>query len=100
MVALAGGIIALILGFVGLIKWFDAFLWLLKGVVPLVFIMGGALAAYLGAEELKDKKRAEMEKAQSAFAPGVENVEQYKAEINELKAKLAELEKEKTAPTS
>ncbi len=94
MVALIGGLAALVLGVIGLIGWWDEFLWLLKGVIPLVLLLGGALATYLGAEEMKDKRRAEMEQAQEPFQPQGEDVEQYKKEVSELKAKLASMETE------
>jgi hypothetical protein len=94
MVALIGGLAALVLGFIGLIGWWDEFLWLLKGVIPLVLLLGGALATYLGAEEMKDKRRAETEQAQEPFQPQGEDVEKYKQEVAELKAKLASMETE------
>lgn len=94
MVALIGGLAALVLGVIGLIGWWDEFLWLLKGVIPLVLLLGGALATYLGAEEMKDKRRAELEQAQEPFQPQGEDVEKYKQEVAELKAKLASMESE------
>ena len=92
MVALIGGLAALVLGVIGLIGWWDEFLWLLKGVIPLVLLLGGALATYLGAEEMKDKRRAEEEQFQEPFQPQDEDVEKYKQEVAELKAKLAAME--------
>ncbi len=94
MVALIGGLAALILGVIGLIGWWDEFLWLLKGVIPLVLLLGGALATYLGVEEMKDKRRAETEQAQEPFQPQGEDVDKYKQEVAELKAKLASMETE------
>jgi|Deesub1362A_J573_1020465.scaffolds.fasta_scaffold11118_4 hypothetical protein len=92
MVALIGGVAALILGVIGLIAWWDEFIWLLKGVIPVILLLGGALAAYLGLEEIKDKRRAEMEAATEPFSPEGDDVERYKQEVAELKAKLAALE--------
>ncbi|MBU4563840.1 MAG: hypothetical protein KMY53_08035 [Desulfarculus sp.] len=95
MVALVGGLIALLLGIIGIFAWWDEFLWLLKGVIPPILILGGVLATYLGAEEMKDKKRAESESAMEPFSPasaGDEEAERYKKEVAELKAKLAAME--------
>lgn len=92
MVALVGGVAALLLGLIGLISWWDEFIWLLKGVIPVVLILGGALATYLGAEEVKDKRRAELESAREPFAPPADDVDKYKREVAELKAKLAAME--------
>ena len=59
MAALAGGLAALILGVIGVVIWWSHFLSLLMGGVPIMLTLGGALAAYLGFEELKDKKSSE-----------------------------------------
>ena len=96
MVALVGGLVALLLGIIGIFGWWDEFLWLLKGVIPPILILGGVLAAYLGAEEMKDKRRAESEAAMEPFAAppaaGGDDAERYKQEVAELKAKLAAME--------
>jgi len=96
MVALIGGLAALLLGVIGLFGWWDEFIWLIKGALPPVLILAGALAAYLGSEELKDKRRAEMEAAREPFTPSSEEAERYKREVEELKAKLAAMETEQT----
>ena len=53
MKILLGGIVALIIGVVGLVFWWFEFLRILKGVVPIIFVLGGALAIYLGIEDIK-----------------------------------------------
>jgi threonine/homoserine/homoserine lactone efflux protein len=53
MKILLGGIVAVILGVVGLIAWWADFLEVLKGIIPIVLVLGGALAIYLGIEEIK-----------------------------------------------
>ena len=93
MMALLGGLVALILGLIGLFGWWEEFVWLLKGVIPPILILGGGLAAYLGSEEMKDKRRAEMEASREPFVPSDTETEKYKAEVDELKAKLAAMEK-------
>lgn len=55
MAALVGGIVATILGVVLLVVWWGYLLQLLAGAVPLVLVLGGALAIYIGIDELKDK---------------------------------------------
>jgi len=57
--ALAGGLVALILGIIGIVVWWSLFVKALAAGVPIMLILGGALATYLGIEELKDKKAAE-----------------------------------------
>ncbi|NWF56617.1 MAG: hypothetical protein HXY45_17670 [Syntrophaceae bacterium] len=53
MKILLGGIVALIIGVVGLVFWWFEFLRVLKGVVPIILVLGGALAIYLGIEDIK-----------------------------------------------
>jgi disulfide bond formation protein DsbB len=61
MKILLGGIAALVLGVIGLIIWFFDFLMILKGLVPIALILGGALAIYLGIEDVKTSASAEEE---------------------------------------
>ncbi|MCX5910951.1 MAG: hypothetical protein NTV04_03375 [Deltaproteobacteria bacterium] len=61
MKILLGGIAALVLGVIGLIIWFFDFLMILKGLVPIALILGGALAIYLGIEDIKTSASAEEE---------------------------------------
>ncbi len=60
MTALIGGLIALILGFIGISIWWGYFLKALAAGVPIILILGGALATYLGIEEIKDRGSSEI----------------------------------------
>ena len=53
MKILLGGIVGLILGVIGLIGWWSDFLSILKGMIPIILVLGGALAVYLGIEDIK-----------------------------------------------
>ncbi len=86
MMALVGGLIALVLGLIGIITWWSYFIKALAAGVPVMLILGGALATYLGIEELKDKKAAE------SFEP--ESTE-LKQEVETLREELKELKGEK-----
>jgi len=88
MKILVGGLVALIVGLVGVIVFWKQFLVLLAGGVPLLLLLFGGLATYLGLEELKDKLAASKEPT-----PGIE--EDYKQEIEKLKAEIEELKKSK-----
>ena len=61
MKILLGGIAALVLGVIGLIIWFFDFLMILKGLFPIALILGGALAIYLGIEDIKTSASSEEE---------------------------------------
>ncbi len=58
MKILLGGIVALVIGIVGLIGWWADFVLILKGVIPILLVLGGALAIYLGIEEVKTETPA------------------------------------------
>jgi hypothetical protein len=87
MNSLIGGAIALVLGLVFLIIWHGSFFEVIKGVLPVLFIMGGGLAAYLGYEEIKDK---------TASANANEDAANLKNEVESLKEEIRELKGEKT----
>jgi hypothetical protein len=93
MAVLGGGIIALLLGIIGLFAWWGDFLEVLKGSVPIMLILGGALATYLGYEEYKDKQA--MESITETEEDLKQEVERLKKEIEELKSKKEEGKEEK-----
>ena len=88
MMSLAGGIIALILGIIGIIAWWGYFIKALMAALPVMFILGGALAAYLGFEEIKDKN------ASKSFE---DDSNDLKSEVETLKEELKELKEQKKA---
>ena len=54
MKTLIGGAAAAVLGLIGVSVWFKEFLQLIAGALPIMLLMGGGLALYLGFDELKD----------------------------------------------
>jgi len=91
MAALGGGLVALILGIIGIILWFGYFVKALQAGVPAMLILGGALAVYLGFEELKDKRNTPDTFDDSATTLKSE-VESLKEEIKQLKEEKKEIE--------
>jgi hypothetical protein len=92
-----GGIAAAFLGIIGMFVFMGPFLHLLAGAIPLMLIAGGAMAAYLGYDEVKDKlpfgKKAETtESSINSESQLREEADKYKREVERLKA---ELEKDK-----
>jgi len=63
MKILLGGIVAVIIGVVGLIAWWVNFLGVLKGMIPIILLLGGALAIYLGIEDVKTTASSQEEEA-------------------------------------
>jgi hypothetical protein len=88
MAALAGGLAALVLGIIGLIAWFPYFVKALMAGVPAMLILGGGLAAYLGFEEIKDKRAAESFDDTTSDLKG--EVESLRKEIKDLKEEKEE----------
>lgn len=95
MITLISGLVAVILGLIGIILWWSQFLNLLAGGIPFLLLLGGVLAIYLGYEEAKDKifKKAETPAYQPPVVSEAE-VEQY-SEQGHLKAEIEEPEKTK-----
>jgi len=87
MKILIGGLVAAILGIVGIVVFWKDFLTILAGGVPLLLLLFGALAVYLGFEEVRDRF---MEKTYESS-----QTEDYKAEIEKLKTEIEELRKAK-----
>jgi len=92
MKTLIGGAIAAILGLIGIVAWFPQFLAVAGGTIPIMLLLGGALAIYLGVDELKDTW-SNGETAEIEPDPPAE-VEKYKQEISELKDEIESLKKE------
>jgi len=90
MKTLIGGAAAAVLGIIGLAVWWKPFLQLLAGAIPFALLSGGALAIYLGFDELKDTWKTKEED----FGPSV-NVDEYKDEVDKLKKEVEELKGDK-----
>ena len=56
MAHIVGGIVAAILGIMGIIGWWDNFGDFLRGSMPLAIFIGGLIAINTGLKFLKDKK--------------------------------------------
>jgi hypothetical protein len=82
MMALVGGLIALVLGIIGIVIWWSPFLEIFMGVIPVILILGGALATYLGFDQMMDKKTIEV------YDP---IKREFRREIDTLKQELKDL---------
>ena len=89
MKTLIGGAIAALLGLIGIVAWFPQFLTVIAGTIPVMLLLGGALAIYLGIDELKDTWKQEESEEPDAVID--EDVEKYKQEISELKDEIETL---------
>lgn len=85
MKTLIGGAAAAVLGLIGLSHWWAEFTMLLAGALPVTLLVGGALAIYLGFDELKDNWQKD-----EAFDMGgpADDVDRYKKEVEDLKKEI------------
>ena len=92
MKTLIGGAVAAVLGLIGLSVWFGEFLQLLAGAVPVMLLLGGGLALYLGFDELKDTWKKDDNLSESSSD---DDAEKYKQEIEDLKKEIETMKSEK-----
>ncbi len=96
MGALIGGIIAVILGVIGIIGWWTYFMDLLKGGIPLLLVLGGAIAIAAGLSDIKDKMEEKREK-ESAGKKEEDKPEEADKEIKEEQKEAGGVDSEKKA---
>ena len=92
MKTLIGGAVATGLGLIGLVIWWGSFLMVIKGTIPIMLLLGGALAIYLGFDELKDTWKDEA--VDTDLGEKGEDVEKFKKEIDDLKEEIQTLKKD------
>ena len=92
MSLLIGGIIIAVLGLISLIFWWADFMIILRGAFPISLLLGGALAVYVGIDEMQDKIREDrqrqeekLEKAKAEIELAKAEAERYKEELDKLK---------------
>lgn len=95
MKTLVGGAIAAVIGVIGLAVWFSEFLTLLAGAIPVMLLLGGCLALYLGFDELKDTWQKETPVEPAVAEGGAQDAGQLKKENEELKKELESLKSQK-----
>jgi phosphate/sulfate permease len=93
MKTLIGGAVGAVLGLIGMSIWWKPFLQLLAGAIPVMLLLGGGLALYLGFDELKDSWKKEDTTVETPVS--TDDTEKYKKEIDELKQEIETLKAEK-----
>lgn len=96
MKVFVGGLASAFLGIIGILMFFKDFLHLLAGALPLALLLGGAMAAYLGYDEVKDQVSIPFLKKKgcdtsSETAKGSDDVSRYKEELQKYKEEVEKL---------
>lgn len=91
MSLLIGGAVSVIIGLLGLILWWVDFLVILKGGIPIILILGGILAVYIGLDEIQDKLREERQKQEESLAKAKEEIEMVRAQAEQYREELEKL---------
>ncbi len=102
MQVLIGGIIAAVVGLLGVAIFWNQFLTLLAGGIPIALLLGGALAIYVGYDELRDQMREKKEAAKQSdeLEKARQELERAKAEAERYKAELEKAKGASDTPTS
>ena len=93
MKTLIGGAVGAVLGLIGMSIWWKPFLQLLAGAIPVMLLLGGGLALYLGFDELKDSWKKEDTTVDTSVS--TDETDEYKKEIDDLKQEIETLKAEK-----
>lgn len=95
MSLLIGGIISAILGLVSLIFFWSDFMTIIKGAFPIFLFLGGALAIYVGIDEMQEKNREERHRQEEKLAKAEKEIETIRAEAESYKEELIKLKESK-----
>jgi len=91
MQLLIGGIVAVILGVIGFSLWWSAFVTILQGGVPILLILGGVLAVYVGMDAMQDKMREDRHKQEEKLEKAREEIEKVKAQSEQYREEIEKL---------
>jgi hypothetical protein len=91
MSLLIGGVIVAVLGLISLIFWWADFMTIVRGAFPISLLLGGALAIYVGIDEIQDKIREERQRQDEKLEKAKEEIELVKAQAERYKEELEKI---------
>ena len=91
MSLLIGGVISAVLGLISLIWWREDFMTIVRGAFPICLLLGGALAVYVGIDEMQDKIKEERQRQDEKLEKAREEIELVKAQAERYKEELSKL---------
>jgi len=95
MSLLIGGIISAVFGLVSLIFFWSDFMTMIRGAFPIFLVLGGALAVYVGIDEMQEKNREERQRQEEKLTQARQEIETIKAEAAGYKEELKKLKESK-----
>jgi len=95
MPLIIGGAVALILGIIGLIEWRDELFIIIKGSLPILLLMGGILALYVGYDDFQEKLKEDKQKQDDKIEKAREELEIVRAKAESYKEELDRLKEGK-----
>ncbi len=95
MPLIIGGAIALILGIIGLIEWRGELFIIIKGSIPILLLMGGVLALYVGYDDFQEKMKEEKQKQDDKLERAREEIESIRAKAESYREELDRLKEVK-----
>jgi arginine exporter protein ArgO len=94
MSLLISGIVSVILGVIGFSLWWSDFMIILKGGIPILLILGGVLAVYVGLDAMEDRMREERHKQDEKLEKTREEIEQVKAQAERYREEIEKLKEQ------
>lgn len=95
MSLLIGGVISAIFGLVSLIFFWSDFMTIIRGAFPLFLLLGGALAVYVGIDEMQERNREEKQLQEDRLEKAQQEIEAIKAQAASYKEELDKLKESK-----
>jgi arginine exporter protein ArgO len=94
MYLLISGVVSVILGIIGFTQWWSEFVIILKGGVPIMLILGGILAVYVGLDAMQDRMREERQKQEEKLDKTRNEIEQVKAQAERYREEIEKLKEQ------
>jgi hypothetical protein len=97
MPLLLGGAIASVFGIIGLVVWWESLAVVLKGTVPILLLMGGVLAIYVGYDDFQEKLREEKRRQDDKLDRAREEIETIRAQAELYREELERIKETQKA---
>jgi small neutral amino acid transporter SnatA (MarC family) len=91
MSMLISGVISVVLGIIGFSLWWSAFVIALQGIIPILLILGGILAVYIGLDSIEDQAREERKRQDEKLQKTKDEMEQIKMQAEQYREELDRL---------